>query len=174
MEWLLWMRGASQHRNRERQQRLSWRWRFPCTCASADVERARLLHQYPLHRASADAQRIAYLQYARAALAATRVGRLRSKSSPGGRAAEQPSGSSQLLNCLDWPNVHRLAPFTPDQHRTRKSRAIGNNATARRPFDTPSPCRCGTLRFKERRQPNAVISSGPVVAQCPQQRACIL
>jgi hypothetical protein len=28
--------------------------------------------------------------------------------------------------------------------------------------------------FKERRQPNAVISSGPVVAQCPQQRACIL
>ena len=115
--------------------------------SDVDVERARLLHQYPLHRASADAQRIAYLQYARAALAATRVGRLRSKSSPGGRAAELPSGSSQLLNCLDWPNVHRLAPFTPDQHRTRKSCAIGNNATARRPFDTPSPCRCRTLRF---------------------------
>jgi hypothetical protein len=32
--------------------------------ADADVERARLLHQYALHRASADAQRLADLQYA--------------------------------------------------------------------------------------------------------------
>ena len=40
-------------------------------CASngcAGLERARLLHHYPLHRASADAQRLADLQYARAAL----------------------------------------------------------------------------------------------------------
>jgi len=115
--------------------------------SDVDVERARLLHQYALHHACADAQRLAYLQYARAALAATRVVVSDRNLSPGGRAAELPSGSSQLLNCLDWPNVHRLAPFTPDQHRTRKSRAIGNNATARRPFDTPSPCRCRTLRF---------------------------
>jgi hypothetical protein len=40
-------------------------------CASggcADLERARLLHHYALHRASADAQRLADLRYARAAL----------------------------------------------------------------------------------------------------------
>jgi hypothetical protein len=36
--------------------------------SDADVERARLLHQYALHRSSADAQRLADLQYARAAL----------------------------------------------------------------------------------------------------------
>ena len=36
--------------------------------SDADVERARLLHQYALHRASADAQRLPDLQYARAAL----------------------------------------------------------------------------------------------------------
>ena len=36
--------------------------------SDVDVERARLLHQYALHRASADAQRLPDLQYARAAL----------------------------------------------------------------------------------------------------------
>jgi hypothetical protein len=36
--------------------------------ACAGPERARLLHDYALHRASADAQRLADLQYARAAL----------------------------------------------------------------------------------------------------------
>ena len=36
--------------------------------SDVDVERARLLHQYTLHRASADAQRLADFQYARAAL----------------------------------------------------------------------------------------------------------
>src|SRR6516165_4998863 len=36
--------------------------------ACADLERARLLHQYALDRSSADAQRLADLQYARAAL----------------------------------------------------------------------------------------------------------
>ena len=39
-----------------------------CSRGCADVERARLLHQYALNRASADAQRLADLQYARAAL----------------------------------------------------------------------------------------------------------
>jgi hypothetical protein len=36
--------------------------------SDAGLERARLLHHYALHRASADAQRLADLQYARAAL----------------------------------------------------------------------------------------------------------
>src|SRR6516164_10302545 len=36
--------------------------------SDVDAERARLLQQYTLHRASADAQRLADLQYARAAL----------------------------------------------------------------------------------------------------------
>jgi hypothetical protein len=36
--------------------------------SDVDVERARLLHQYALDRASADAQRLADLQYAGAAL----------------------------------------------------------------------------------------------------------
>jgi len=36
--------------------------------SDVDVERARLLHQYALHRFSADAQRLADLQYAGAAL----------------------------------------------------------------------------------------------------------
>src|SRR5262249_44106852 len=36
--------------------------------SDVDVERARLLHQYALHCASADAQRLADLQYARATL----------------------------------------------------------------------------------------------------------
>ena len=36
--------------------------------SDVDVERVRLLHHYALHRSSADAQRLADLQYARAAL----------------------------------------------------------------------------------------------------------
>jgi hypothetical protein len=36
--------------------------------SDVDVERAWLLHHYALHRASADAERLADLQYARAAL----------------------------------------------------------------------------------------------------------
>ena len=39
-----------------------------CSRGCVDVERARLLHQYALHRAGADAQRLADFQYARAAL----------------------------------------------------------------------------------------------------------
>jgi hypothetical protein len=35
--------------------------------SDVNVERGRLLHHYPLHRANADAQRLADLQYARAA-----------------------------------------------------------------------------------------------------------
>jgi hypothetical protein len=35
-----------------------------CRFSDVDVERARLLHQYALRRASADAQRLADLQYA--------------------------------------------------------------------------------------------------------------
>src|SRR6185295_10995080 len=42
----------------------SCRSQHACAC----LERARLLHQYALDRASADAQRLADLQYARAAL----------------------------------------------------------------------------------------------------------
>ena len=43
------------------------RLQFICPSrACADLERARLLHQYALDRSSADAQRLADLQYARA------------------------------------------------------------------------------------------------------------
>ena len=48
--------------------------------ACGDPERARLLRYYALHRASADAQRLAYLQYARAALVEAQDALFRSSS----------------------------------------------------------------------------------------------
>jgi len=54
-----------------------------------------------------------------------------------------PSGRERMLA---GAMRARLAPFPPDQHRTRKSRATGNDATACRPLDTSSPCRCRTHR----------------------------
>src|SRR6516164_1450043 len=63
--------------------------------------------------------------------------------------AQWPVLSQYLLNCLYGPNVNRPATFPPDQHRTRKSRAMGNDTTACRPFDTPSPCPCRTRRLSD-------------------------
>jgi hypothetical protein len=57
--------------------------------SDADVERARLLHQYALHRASADAERLADLQYARAALVEAQDALFQMSDACGGKAESE-------------------------------------------------------------------------------------
>jgi hypothetical protein len=169
------MRGASQHRNRERQQRLSWRWRFPL---------AHALPRTPKGRGCSINTRCTVPVPMPSALPIFNM------PVPPLLQREWVVSDRNLPPVVGPPNSpvahHSFSTVSTGQMSTdlRPSHLINTERENRvQSATTPRRDAYSTLpvlavaehsAFKERRQPNAVISSGPVVAQCPQQRACIL
>ena len=80
--------------------------------SDADPERARLLHQYALHRSGADAQRLADLQYARAALVEAQDALFQL-----GPVMPQRSSSALRTSWTIVSSSHWLLKLTPRRHR---------------------------------------------------------